>query len=92
MKKIILFISLLLLFSFHKGYSQKPTDKETIQSLKDSIEILNRSIKPMNLEQLNINWQYFQIKKYYSICVKNPKNKKFFYGWVSRAFNNKITK
>lgn len=56
--------------------------KAQIKIWRDSVDFLNNRI-PV---QAYINARKIEKAKYYiSICEKNSKNKKFFYGWIKRT-------
>lgn len=63
------------------------------QHSQDSIRIiiLRDSIAHMVVtsSMADRSWRYVEIRRYWNICQKNPKNKKFFYGWCSRVIQRK---
>lgn len=45
------------------------------------------AINSMDAEKFLAGYQLAKIARYIAICKKNPKNRKFFYGWVCRTYN-----
>ena len=56
-----------------------------IQTLQDSI--LDLKDRPLMTEKQFLElYKYESLRKYYQICKKNPTQKKFYWGWSARIF------
>jgi len=80
MKKLIF----LLLFIPAICFAKAPV-KDNVAILKDSIEKLNK--RPvMTSENFIKLYKYERLKRYYTICKRNPGQWKFYKGWTTRVF------
>ena len=55
---------------------------------KLTLQALQESVDKVGSDRLSLSFTYktYRVKEYVKIAQKNPKNLKFLYGWVNRAF------
>jgi len=94
MKNSIYFLVVLVVFGFMILTALKVKDnlnskqKTECEILKDSIQILLK--RPvMTSDQFLQLYKYDEIHHYYILCVKNPKNWKYYKGWSNTVFKGK---
>jgi hypothetical protein len=60
-------------------------NRSTILVMQDSINDLK--LRPlMTSDQFMELYKYESLRKYYNICKKNPTQKKYYWGWTARIF------
>lgn len=56
-------------------------------SLKKYIHLYDSCSNTINYADWDAKFKCAKVKRYIAICKSRPKNKKYFYGWILRTFN-----
>jgi len=66
----------------------------SVRTLRDSVEMMQDSIDDLLIRPMMTNehfimiYNYLSLRKYYLLCVKKPENRKFYFGWSARVFED----